>query len=1507
MRARTRAGIGLISASTCGWMAALPAQAAVVHVAVAPGVTTASRAGAPASEWVHVVIPRGDAVQRVSWSGRESTQDLPVLGVSGWNGWQIATVQVPELGDGTIELHTVPGHVPPIARQRAHHARRRDAAALVRSQVANPDDVDRFAPPAGVASSPKHSAFHPAAYPDLEGSDVEYVIVTSNALAPAFQVLADWKTRRGVPTVVRTIESITATTRNGSDLQETIRTFLQQAYAKWSVQWVLLGGDTEIIPARFLSSSFASSSAQQIPSDLYFACLDGTFNADGDALWGEAPQLASQPDPDGADLLAEVYVARAPVTTAAEVATFVQKVIAYETPLDPNYQGNTLFLGEVLFPTNWDTSQAITMDGGQLSEDIIMQRWGTSDGIRRRYEDAASFPGALPLTRAESLVDLDAGFNLVNHIGHGFRYNMSVGDQSIVNADADALANGNRLAVMNILNCTSLAFDYSCLGEHFIRNAGGGAAAVVGASRSAYPLPAREYQDDWYELLLHQDAWRLGELFARSRLNLTPLATLDSAHRWTHYIYNVLGEPEMAVFSRRPRSLQVLHPASLDLGTTDFAVTVSDSAGAPIDGARVCLHKGDDDYQVALTDVNGVADMSFRAESPGDVQLTVSGRDLRTFLIDVPVGASVAPYVHVSGFLVDDDAVGGTSGNGDGSLDAGEICDLTLVLRNDGGAAASSVTGIVLASDPYAIVPSGAFASGPIAAGGTAIGAPPVRVSLAAGAPDGHAFELQLDILAGAVATQDRVRKEIHAPSLRVVRLEVLDAASGNGDGVPDEGETFGLRIWVKNFGSGRVDGLQGELLTSSPNVTILQNSAAFGSIGPHLEGSNTIPFELIEDLLEDNRIDLRLTDDRGRLLVHRFELRRPAPPLGVTLDATTGPTVIVSTWPPVLDPDVAGYHVYRALEAGGPWARVTTDATAGIRTYRDAALQTSTRYYYSITAMDSSGSESERSPVNSASTNPPQLAGWPIEMSSETASSAALGDLDGDGLLEIVQGNRFVYAWHGSGQEVRDADGDAQTWGVFSTDTGITNAAVVLAELDGTSGLEVVSCNWDNNRVQALDGDGDLLWMRQPSNGGPQGYWGTPAAADVDRDGFNEVFAVSKDGRLYAWNHDGSPLMAGNADGTFALIPQYTRSSPAIGNLDEDFELEIVLTDVAGNLHGWNFDGTNMSGFPRAFGNAFYNSPVLGDVDGDGRLEIVAISISGAGNFHCLRGNGTELPGFPFTMTLKAPAVAPSPALADLDGDGRLEIIAASLHQTATSSQLYVFRHDGSLYPGWPQPIYTDSESSPIIADFDGDGWSDIVFGGQDGVLRGWKRDGSELLGFPLAIGDFVRGTPAVGDVDGDGGLDLVLAAWDKSVYVWDFPVAWNAARAQWPAFLHDAQRTARFGFEVLDATDAGVEPEIAAPPARLSLGQNHPNPFNPTTSIRFGIPAGGGHVQLGIFDVRGRGVRTLVEGELAPGHHRVLWDGRDKNGRSVPSGVYFYRLRWRDDAVSRRMLMVR
>lgn len=95
-------------------------------------------------------------------------------------------------------------------------------------------------------------------------------------------------------------------------------------------------------------------------------------------------------------------------------------------------------------------------------------------------------------------------------------------------------------------------------------------------------------------------------------------------------------------------------------------------------------------------------------------------------------------------------------------------------------------------------------------------------------------------------------------------------------------------------------------------------------------------------------------------------------------------------------------------------------------------------------------------------------------------------------------------------------------------------------------------------------------------------------------------------------------------------------------------------------------------------------------------------------------------------------------------------------------------------------------------------------------------------------------------------------------------------------------------------------------AAPAVLTLGQNHPNPFNPSTQIDFGLPAASS-VRLTVFDVSGRAVATLIDGTLPAGWQRVNWDGRDAQGAAVAAGVYLYRLDVGAERIQRKMLLVK
>jgi hypothetical protein len=93
---------------------------------------------------------------------------------------------------------------------------------------------------------------------------------------------------------------------------------------------------------------------------------------------------------------------------------------------------------------------------------------------------------------------------------------------------------------------------------------------------------------------------------------------------------------------------------------------------------------------------------------------------------------------------------------------------------------------------------------------------------------------------------------------------------------------------------------------------------------------------------------------------------------------------------------------------------------------------------------------------------------------------------------------------------------------------------------------------------------------------------------------------------------------------------------------------------------------------------------------------------------------------------------------------------------------------------------------------------------------------------------------------------------------------------------------------------------------PGSFSLSQNYPNPFNPSTTITFDLPGEADnrqHVNLTIYDLRGRRVRELINTDLETGSHKIHWDGRNDQGESVPSGIYIYRLKAGGETITRKM----
>jgi hypothetical protein len=275
-----------------------------------------------------------------------------------------------------------------------------------------------------------------------------------------------------------------------------------------------------------------------------------------------------------------------------------------------------------------------------------------------------------------------------------------------------------------------VAFTYFCLAEHFLHNPNGGAVTAIGANESAFPNASSHYMNRYYDILFNDGEVHIGEAFSQSRLPRTVLAVLgDNVDLWTHYIYSLLADPEMPLWTGPVSPMNVSHTSGVGLGTTPITVTVTDGV-TPVDSAVVCLSKDDDDYQVGMTNSAGEVTLNFRAEEAGSIKVVVTGHNYARHEGSITVTAGAPAYVSLAGMTVDDDNTGGTSGNGDGVIDAGETVDLTLSVSNSGGAASGEIDLVLRSSDGGVTVVDSTANVGAVASSATVAAGDAMRLIL---------------------------------------------------------------------------------------------------------------------------------------------------------------------------------------------------------------------------------------------------------------------------------------------------------------------------------------------------------------------------------------------------------------------------------------------------------------------------------------------------------------------------------------------------------------------------------------------------------------------------------------------------------------------------------------------------------------------------------------------------------------------------------------------------------
>jgi len=472
------------------------------------------------------------------------------------------------------------------------------------------------------------------------------LIVTNAALSSAFQEVADWYTRKGYAAEVVTTESIYAEYA-GRDNQEKIRTAIQDYHTNRGVEYVLLGGDDTVVPDRNTYVRVGGYTESSMPTDLYYSGLEGTWDSDGDSIFGEAGQ-----DTD-VDLTYDVILGRYPVRTVEHVETLLSKVIAYETtPAGGDWATSMLATGDKL----WNTYAAGTYRG------IEFDHTASDAEIKSYYADDLYVAPYWDERQLDVLFDTKTSWdsetagdyamsptNLIETMGSGYQFmHMAThGSYSLWGTESGGYFSSNSVnnlsspvnaSIVSTIACMTGGFDKAehSLSEAFLRSPDSGTIIYLGSSRYGWGYastalgPSFRYSYQFYKEFLANGHTLAGEAFAESKQAFQWSSTYDGATRWVQFGLNFQGDPLVQMYRTNPGQLFPTYDYAISEGSQQYVISDLPT------GATVVLWQGDDVYETGTTDGNGEYATTIDPVN-GLMKLTVIAQDYAVFTDDIVV------------------------------------------------------------------------------------------------------------------------------------------------------------------------------------------------------------------------------------------------------------------------------------------------------------------------------------------------------------------------------------------------------------------------------------------------------------------------------------------------------------------------------------------------------------------------------------------------------------------------------------------------------------------------------------------------------------------------------------------------------------------------------------------------------------------------------------------------------------------------------------------------------
>jgi len=410
-------------------------------------------------------------------------------------------------------------------------------------------------------------------------------------------------------------------------------------------------------------------------------------------------------------------------------------------------------------------------------------------------------------------------------------------------------------------------------------------------------------------------------------------------------------------------------------------------------------------------------------------------------------------------------------------------------------------------------------------------------------------------------------------------------------------------------------------------------------------------------------------------------------------------------------------------------------------------------------------------------------LSQFPKKAPGPITSSAVVVDVAGETAVVFVAGNTLqAYALTGA-----PIKGFPLALGADEVAVG----EVAAADMDGDGRAEIA--------FAVSSGKLYLVTKGAVAPGFPlsvsAGFSAGPSFADLDGDGRPELLQGDNAGALHVYKPTGKAL----SPFPLKLGPNALTSSPSVGKLGGS--LAVAVGSQKGAVYVVDAKGALLPGFPLQTHFTVSGAPAFGDVDDDGQVDLVVTSADF--NLYAVDKDGQKLPGFPFVTEL---ALSGAPALADMDGDDVLDIAF-----TSTDGRLYVVNGKGKPLPGFPVKLDSALSGGVAVGDLDRDGKPDLVVASREGKVHVINANGKPVPGSPQKVG-LNPVTPYLARLK-DGPLVTLVGGADGRLAAFRFDLKAQGAPAAllWAGGGHDAARSGRFFPNPLRYKELAVVPNPA------------------------------------------------------------------------------------------------